>query len=303
MRASRGGSRFPGADLTFSRLCARFSGRLSPAEAADGPFPPSCRGATRRVASRSRPHEAAATAAPIPGADSTFSRPCARFFGRAESGQIARARCVHPATPKRGGWEERLPRRPEISGRGFNLFNALRPIFRARDACRSGGQTLSALVPGSDASRRVSKPAGWGGGADGNPGRGFNLFKASRQVLRAIVTAEPGGQNKTLVAIPGVKLVGPAISASVSSVFKEMRRHLQFPVTAKEEALKRSTHPSCHPRAIPGASPGRDPAPAPSPRARSPVAALAAMDARVRGRDNDGSYESSSTAMKMAAGR
>ncbi len=54
--------------------------------------------------------------------------------------------------------EEGLPRRLEISGRGFNLFKALRPIFRALVACRSGGWTLSALVPGSDATGRVSKP-------------------------------------------------------------------------------------------------------------------------------------------------
>ena len=87
-RASRGGPRFPGAELTFSRTSARFSGRSSPAEAADRTSPPSRRGATHRVASRSRRHGAAApTAAAIPGVDSTFSRPCGRFCGRAESGQ------------------------------------------------------------------------------------------------------------------------------------------------------------------------------------------------------------------------
>ncbi len=110
---------------------------------------------------------------------------------------IAQARCVHPATPKGDGWEERLPRRPDISGRGFNLFKALRRIFRALVACRSGGPNLSALMPRSDARRRVAKRARAGSGADvcGYPGRGINLFKDFRPIFRALVACRSGGPN------------------------------------------------------------------------------------------------------------
>ena len=44
---------------------------------------------------------------------------------------------------------------------------------------------------------------------------------------RRWLAAKPGRHDKTLILIRGVKLLRPAISNSVSSVFKEMRRHLQ----------------------------------------------------------------------------
>ena len=147
---------FPGADSTFSRLCARFSGRSSPAEAADRTFPPSCRGATQRVASRSGLGQAAApTSVAIPGAESTFSRTSARFSGR--SSPAKRRTNLRPHA------EERRKRVPAAArrlnpGRGINLLR-LPPDFRALVACRSGGPNLSALMPRSDAARRVPKPA------------------------------------------------------------------------------------------------------------------------------------------------
>ena len=102
---SPGGPRFAGADSTFSMLCGRFSGPETPAEAADRPFPPWCRGATHRVASRSR-HEAAAPTA-IPGADSTFSRPCARFCGRLSL--PSRAAKTRPSSRSQGSSSSGLP--------------------------------------------------------------------------------------------------------------------------------------------------------------------------------------------------
>ncbi len=58
-----------------------------------------------------------------------------------------------------------------IPGAESNLFKDFRPIFRALVACRSGGPNLSALMPRSDATRRVAKRARAGSGADvcGNP--------------------------------------------------------------------------------------------------------------------------------------
>ena len=82
-------------------------------------------------------------------------------------------------------------------GRGINLFKDFRPIFRALVACRSGGPNLSALMPRSDATRRVAKRARAGSGADvcGNPGRGINLFKDFRPIFRALVACRSGGPN------------------------------------------------------------------------------------------------------------
>ena len=186
--------------------------------------------------------------------NSTFSRPCGRFCGRAESGQSPkRDACIPqrrsgrrlggapPAAaryfrariqpfqgvapdfpgarrlpkrrtePFRPHAEERRKRRVAKRaragsgadvcgnpGRGINLFKDFRPIFRALVACRSGGPNLSALMPRSDATRRVPKRAGAGSGADvcGNPGRGINLFKALRPIFRALVACRSGGPNR-----------------------------------------------------------------------------------------------------------
>ncbi len=57
---------------------------------------------------------------------------------------------------------------------------------------------------------------GTGGHADGcgNPGRGFNLFKALRLIFfRARVTAKPGGHDKTLIAIPSSSSSGLPFSS------------------------------------------------------------------------------------------
>ena len=96
-----------------------------------------------------------------------------------------------------GHGEERRPTAVAIPGAEFNLFKAFRPIFRALVACRSGGPNLFALMPRSDAKRRVSKRARAGSGVDvcGNPGRGINLFKALRPILRALVACRSGDRT------------------------------------------------------------------------------------------------------------
>ena len=129
---------------------------------------------------------------------------------------------------------------------------------RARAACRSGG-TEDPFRPGAGERRIASRlEAGMERRRRRQSRARIQPFQGLAPGFAGDCHCRAGRPNKTLFAIPGVKLVGPAISASVSSVFKGDRRHLQFPVTAKEEALKRPTHPSCHPRAIPGASPGRE---------------------------------------------
>ncbi len=81
---------------------------------------------------------------------------------------------------------------PAEPGRGINLFKTLRRNFRATVACRGDTWKRSALMLESDATRRVSKhaPAGCHGRElriRRNPGRGINLFKALRRILRALV--------------------------------------------------------------------------------------------------------------------
>ena len=57
----------------------------------------------------------------------------------------------------------------------------------------------------------------------------WRLFNGLRPVSGPAATAKPGRHDKNLILIPRVKLgVGPAISESVSSVFKEMRRHFRI---------------------------------------------------------------------------
>ncbi len=57
-----------------------------------------------------------------------------------------------------------------------------------------------------------------------------------RPVSGPAAPAKPG-HDKNLILIPRVKLgMGPAISVSVSSVFKELRRHFRFGVSARVEA-------------------------------------------------------------------
>ncbi len=73
----------PTAPLLRTRWAVGRCGRLSAREAASGSAPPSGRGAPRRVASPSPlDRAAAAAAAAIPGAESTFSRRCDRFSER-----------------------------------------------------------------------------------------------------------------------------------------------------------------------------------------------------------------------------
>ena len=101
-------------------------------------------------------------------------------------------------------------------GREFNLFKALRRVFRTSAGCRAGERKVSAVILTSDAIRPGSQPAqagakvlaarsapqqtqgeagrrdrvGWGRfgclRARPKPGRGFNLFRALRRVSRAI---------------------------------------------------------------------------------------------------------------------
>ncbi len=66
----------------------------------------------------------------------------------------------------------------------------------------------------------------------------WRLFNGLRPVSGPAATAKPGRHDKNLILIPRVKLgVGPAISESVSSVFKEMRRHFRFGVIANASDL------------------------------------------------------------------
>ena len=198
----------PGADSTFSRTSTRFSGRSSPAEAADAPSRPSCRGATQRVAWRSGLGQAApSTAVAIPGAESTFSRTSARFSGRSSPAEAADRTSPHlSALMPRSDATRRVAKRARAGsavdgcgnpGRGINLFKDFRPIFRALVACRSGGPNLSALMPRSDATGRVAKRGRAGSGVDGcgKPGRGINLFKALRPIFRALVACRSGGAS------------------------------------------------------------------------------------------------------------
>ena len=86
---------------------------------------------------------------------------------------------------------------PAEPGRGINLFKSLRQNFRAIVSCRGNGGTVTPLMLRSDAKRRVSKhaPAGCHGRelrVRRNPGRGINLFKALRRILRALVMPRDG---------------------------------------------------------------------------------------------------------------
>ena len=148
-----------------------------------------------------------------------FSRSCGRFSGRSE----------RPGGRRRQDPAKRAPSSPRAPGlgvtgrsptgatacklrrstrrnpgRGFHVFKALRPIFRAI------GPARRASAPGPGKARAVI-PRAPGLGVTGrsptgatacklrrstrrNPGRGFNVFKALRPVFRAIATpsrAEP----------------------------------------------------------------------------------------------------------------
>ena len=86
---------------------------------------------------------------------------------------------------------ERGDRPQPNPGRGFNLFKALRRVFRASAAC---GGLVDAVVDRVAALRRASvrtpvsrRAMERGDRAQPNPGRGINLFKALRRVFRASV--------------------------------------------------------------------------------------------------------------------
>ena len=160
------------------------------------------RNASRREAGSGR--RRASTAVAIPGAESTFSRASARFSGRSSPAEAADAHLS--ALMPRSDATRRVAKRARAGsavdgcgnpGRGINLFKDFRPIFRALVACRSGGPNLSALMPRSDATRRVAKRGRAGSGVDGcgNPGRGINLFKALRPIFRALVACRSGGAS------------------------------------------------------------------------------------------------------------
>ena len=195
----------PGADSTFSRTSARFSGRSSPAEAADRTTPPSCRGATQRVASRSGLGQAATqTAAAIPGAESTFSRASARFSGRSSPAEAA----DRTSPPSCRGATQRVASRSGLGQAAASTAVAIpgaESTF-SRTSARFSGRSSPAEAadrtsPPScrGATQRVASRSGLGQAAASTsvaiPGAEFNLFKDFRPIFQALVACRSGGPN------------------------------------------------------------------------------------------------------------
>ena len=248
----------------FSRSCRRFSGRSDrpggrrrqdparrtplsqrrPAWALRGDPQPG----RRAVRFRDRPAE-------IPGADSVFSRPCGRFSGRSDRPgrprpqELVKARAVIPSAPglrvtgrsPTGATACKLRRSTRRKpGRGFHVFKALRPIFRAN------GPAVRALAPGLVKARAVTARAP-GLGLTGRsptgatacklrrstrrkPGRGFHVFKALRPIFRAIGPATrasaPGPVKASAVTAraPGLGLTGRSPTGATACKLRRSTR-------------------------------------------------------------------------------
>ena len=105
-----------------------------------------------------------------------------------------------------------------------------------------------------------------------------------------IGTAKPPRHDRNLIVIPRSSSASGLPFPTRFRVFSRRCGAIsKSPGDRNARAALRGA-PSCRPRAIPGASPGRDPEPWRARVLDRQIAALAAMDARVRGHDNVGSY-------------